>query len=114
MPPRKLSEVLLEFAKPLLDELDDAESCERAIELVALSWNLSLLDERERWRILHDFAADMGQRDALVQQQTEQMVRELVERKKALYPEDRRMVVDFKLISLPDTWRLLVVSALVK
>jgi len=42
------------------------------------------------------------------------MVRELVERKKALYPEDRRMVVDFKLISLPDTWRLLVVSALVK
>lgn len=44
----KMSEVLLEFAEPILDDYENVDEVKKIIYIAALVWNLSFLDEKEQ------------------------------------------------------------------
>ena len=99
----KMSEVILDFAKPMLDAVDE-ENYPAAIQTAILGWNLALLPANARQDLLSradpEFAETAGP-----------VVEFLAHRKRALYPDIRRHVLDFDLTWNSGAPRLLIVSS---
>jgi hypothetical protein len=107
---RKMSEVLLDFAEPLLDTFEDDEDFEGVISLAALCWNCSFLPPKKQRAQLNRIVNELGKSDLLTRLEIEDCTRMLLERKKALFADDRRMVVDYKVVEEEEGQRLLVMS----
>ena len=50
----KMSEVILEFAEPLLDACEDDASSEKAISIAICVWNMSLLSKEKQEKAMKD------------------------------------------------------------
>ena len=104
MLPQKMSAVLLDFAKPLLDMIDlSDETATRSAVMVAVSiWNYSIinnknvptkpiLDGLDKKTIIATvekaFRGHIGER----------ILTDLLSRKKSLYPDNNRLIGDFDL-----------------
>jgi len=111
---RKMSEVLLDFAEPLLDTLDDDDDFKAAISFAALCWNCSLLPPKEQGQQLSAMVDGLGKSDALMRLEVEDKICMLLERKRTSFASDNRMVVSFEVVQDQGRPRLLVVSAFVK
>jgi len=110
---RKMSEVILDFAEPLLESLDD-EKFESAIAFAAICWNLSFLPEQERQAQLNAMVDKLSKFDALLRIEMEDCAEILFERKRVLFANDKRIVVNYKVVEEKDEHRLLVMSTLAK
>jgi len=111
---RKMSEVLLDFAQPLLDTVDDDIAFETAISFAAICWNASFLPEKEKHKMLLKIVDEIGKSDALTRLEVEDCAKMLLERKKDLFADDRRMILKYKVVEEGDNQRLLVMSTLAK
>jgi len=109
-PGRKMSEVILDFAEPLLDAIDDDELFKNAIGCAVLCWNLSFYPEQEQQKQLRPLVNEMVRSSHLPRLEIEGCARMLLERKKALFANDRRMIVNYGVVEEKDHWRLLVMS----
>jgi hypothetical protein len=95
----KMSEVLLDFAKPLFTGVDkDSDAFDTAVGIAVTVWNISqapedvqdtLLDELLDRATEDDPSAADGLQDTLVL---------LLERRRQLYPDNNRIILDYKLI----------------
>ena len=100
--PQKMSGVLLDFAKPLLDSFDqnDRIALKSAIQMSITVWNYSIVIGREnpsfadrinkkalKSMIARAFSGDIG----------ESVLSALLERKQSRYPENNRMIADFNI-----------------
>ena len=108
---RKISQVILDFAEPLLDDVDD-ELFENAINCAVACWNLSFLPEKKQQRQLRVMVNELGKSDPLARFEVEDCIRMLLERKRILFADEKRMVVNYKIVEEEDQHRLLVVSTL--
>ncbi|MFQ6036291.1 MAG: hypothetical protein ACE5NM_10685 [Sedimentisphaerales bacterium] len=113
LPVRKMSEVLLDFAEPFLETLTD-EQFEAGISFAAICWNISFLPEREQRKLLRSLVDELGKSDPLARFDVEDCARMLLERRRTLFADDRRMIVNYKVIDEGDSHRLLVMSAFTK
>ena len=111
---RKMSEVLLDFAEPLLEDIDDDENFKGVIALAALCWNCSFLPPKKQRAQLNTIVDKLGKSDQLTRLEIEDCTRMLIERKKAFFADDRRMVVNYEVVQEKDSRRLLVMSTLAK
>ena len=109
----KMSEVILEFAKPFLDKCEDEASEIKTIGLAIIIWNMSLFPEKNRDREIeklcsglspsddaNDFAALMGYVDILL------------ERKRKYYSDNQRAIIKYQLSGTGKNRRLDVASTL--
>jgi len=113
-PGRKMSEVLLEFARPMLDFVDDDELFEDVISFAIVCWNLSFFPEHEQLTEWKTLTRNVGRAHLFSDPEIENWVLILLERKKTLFANDRRIVVDHSIVEEPDQHHLYVVSALAK
>lgn len=90
MPPGapKLSERILALLEPLIHGADTDERFEALVASAALAWDLSLLPE-DKWP-----SPDVIGRE--VWAGTKPIVRFLVDRKNALFPDDQRFITSFE------------------
>ena len=109
-PGRKMSEVLLDFASPLLDAEDD-DYFETIIGFAVLCWNLSFLPDGERQKELEHIINELGGADSLVRTEVEDHASMLLKRKQKFFAKDRRFIVNFKIVEEGNNSRLLVMSA---
>jgi hypothetical protein len=109
----KLSAAILDFAQPLTENVDD-DHFEPAVALAILCWNVALLPEDRQEAELRQIASEMA-RDAPAGYADETMTwtRWLVNRKKKLFADDRRMVVDYTFEDRGDSHHLFVAGAVV-
>ena len=114
LPLRKMSEVIVDFAEPLLNTIDDDELFEEVLSFASICWNISLLPENEQKQMAQSLVNDIGKSDILKRLKVEDDIRMLLERKKAFFADDRRMLIDFKVIEGKDSRRLLAMSAFTK
>ncbi|MEW6419309.1 MAG: hypothetical protein AB1480_14555 [Nitrospirota bacterium] len=96
----KMSEVLLDYAEPLLKEADNIKSRHVAISMAVLCWNISLMPEDKQKEMIEDVLAKIlktsGDYDA-----TRSIMIMLIERKKMFFSEYSNYIVDYE-ISLTD------------
>jgi hypothetical protein len=112
-PMRKMSEVLLDFARPLLDTVDD-EGFKNVIIFAALCWNVSFLPEPKQQKDLKKIVDELSKPAPLIRPDLNAWAKSLLERKKAFFAADRRMVLDYRVVEEKDSRHLFVTSTLAK
>ena len=109
---RKMSEVLLDFAEPVLETFDHPEDFEAMITLAALCWNCSFLSANEQRKSLNNVINKLVKSEPTARIEIEDCIRILMERKKTVFENDRRMIANFEVVEERDGSRLVVVSSL--
>jgi hypothetical protein len=104
-----MAEILLDFAGPLLENLDPQIPEEKIIGIATLAWNLSLFGEKERKELLDELARELS-RDNPGAEEIREVIGWLIARKHQLFAEHKRFIVDFELPKTGNRRRLFVVS----
>jgi hypothetical protein len=90
-----MSQVILDFAKPLLETCDDEEAERKALSLAIFIWNTTLLPDDEQDQVLDSYLAQY--RGAIPPEQFDSLsdyVARLVESKKTRFAHDHRKVTN--------------------
>ncbi len=107
----KMSEVLLDFAKPLL-ELTADRHFDKVIVLAIACWNATLLPEEDQEaainEVIHIFSSS-GTRDVDLAKEAVQI---LLERKRRYFPDNKRLIADYRISHSKDQMHLMVASTL--
>ena len=109
----KMSEMILDFAKPFLDKYKDEEPERKAIGLAIIIWNTSLFPKKEQDREIEKLCSDLTPTDdandfaALMDH-----VNILLERKKKYYPDNKRAIIKYQTSGTGKNRRLDVASTL--
>jgi len=105
----KLSEVIMEFVEPLSERINDIVVTKRIIEFGILIWNLSFLplEEREEQKksIMKSFSIKEDDQD---DDGFNEIYDYLIFRKDALFKNDKRFVVNYKIDDREDNSHLSV------
>ena len=107
----KMSEVLLDFAEPMLESIPDSSYFDDAIAFSAVCWNLALMPSQEQRMHLNETVDAMAGSDLFKRDGIEQNIQMLLDRKKALFADNKRVIVDYEIVHEKTGPRLLVVSA---
>jgi len=119
----KLSDALVDIAEPLLPDDADFNSVHNWFVLAMFGWNLALLPVGRRREEMgemfktipgvdeHLALGDRSGSSSLLSA-LEASVAALIARKEALYPFDRRWIIDFEMMETLDSYRLRVTSVL--
>ena len=111
----KMSEVILDFAEPLLNAIDyNDELFEEVIRFAVICWNASFLPEKEQKQIFCSMVDGMAKSDVLLRLSVRDDIRMLLERKKAFFADDKRMLLEYKVVEEKGSKRLLAMSVLTK
>ncbi|MFM7383928.1 MAG: hypothetical protein ACKO1W_12885, partial [Microcystaceae cyanobacterium] len=97
---RKMSEVLLEFATPVLEEAEDFEDCQFCFSMAVIAWNLALLpleDQAEFFKENHFLKNPLDKEDVEMSKFCMEMIQTLIALKLLHFGKDRRMVEDYQL-----------------
>jgi len=112
---RKLSAVILDYARPLIDNVDD-DQFRIAIGIAIMCWNVALSPEeeqKEKLRLLCKEMAKMAKgAPGGFADEAKMWTQWLVERKKTLFADDRRMVLNYNVENRGDSHHLQVASTL--
>jgi hypothetical protein len=111
---RKMSEVIMDFAEPLLDPVEDGLAFENALTLAVICWNTSFLPEEEQRKMVREMVGEMAKSDFLTRFEVENCINMLLGRKRTFFADERRLVLDYKIVEEKGRERLLVLSALAK
>ena len=110
---RKLSAVILDYARPLTNDVDD-DHFRIAIGIAIMCWNVALFPEEEQEEKLCLLGKEMAKMAKGAPpgfaEETKVWTRRLVERKKTLFAHDRRMVLNYTVEDRGDSHHLYVVS----
>ena len=109
----KMSEVILDFAKPLLDKCEDEESEKKAIGLAILIWNVSLFPKKKRDQEIENLCSGLSSsEDANDFAALMNYVNLLLERKNEYYPDNKRAIMNYQMSGSEKNRRLDVASTL--
>jgi hypothetical protein len=110
---RKMSEIILEFAEPLLDKAGQStKNKKKAIALAVVVWNITLMGNISEQ--LENFIDQMSDEDPQFSDDLSLIVNSLIQRKFDFYSDIQRMVLDYEIVDLGDGIHLNVVSSPLK
>ncbi|MCL5991410.1 MAG: hypothetical protein M1419_04840 [Bacteroidetes bacterium] len=88
----KVSEIILDFARPLINECTDNEQIKIAIMTSITAWNLATLSEDKKQEFWNKMNAEIGDSE-----EATQIINEMINIKKKLYDEYNFIVRDYEL-----------------
>ncbi len=94
----KMSEVILDFLAPYLEQTTSAADFEKVVTVGIIAWNAAVASGKAREKLIEGVleASVPSARPA-----TRAILEELIERKEALFADNKRMIVDFELTETP-------------
>ena len=98
IPNRKISETILEFGEPILEELPEnasKEEMEAAMRLIVSAWNAVVLDD---WNKTREFEKAFLEALIPMPKEFESIPKKLIKRKKRKYSTDPRAVGNYWVI----------------
>lgn len=104
-----MSEVLIEFIKPYLDDADTDEILEKLLSIAIIAWNSSLLPNEEREEII-DKTITILSPD--LRQEMKGILERMIQRKEAHFAHIRRMIMEYHLEMTSRGWYVTVASTL--
>ncbi len=112
IPFRKMSEVILDFAEPLLGPMDNGydEPERETLVFAILCWNLSFMSAEEQREGIEQIVNETCRSNATCRIEIENAATMLIRRKKSCFAEDRRMVLDYNFVVEGDSQQFIVAS----
>jgi len=101
----KVSDMLARLARPLIEESKTKEDYKKALRLAVVAWNAALLPEAERAAMLHEKRIADGLGPTGIR-----LMEKLIERKLALFPNEKRPILDIEVADLGGRFHLSVIS----
>jgi hypothetical protein len=108
---KKMSEVLLEYAEPLMKHAENMEQQHKAISMAIICWNVSLLNETDRGRVLDAIYVDT---DEVEVSNLKEVITFMVNRKQELFPCNEKKIADWMVKDRGDQLFLEVATTLPK
>ncbi len=93
----KMSDVLVEFAQPLLAEAQTESDYRAAFALASLAWNLAMVPFLKRVKCLSELIKITDRANA-------DIAWDLIQRKHKLFSKDSRWVLDFEITNQRGGW----------
>jgi hypothetical protein len=93
----KMSEVLADFAQPLVEALPpqaDAVQWKLRLQFAALVWNQIVAKERQIDQAPEDVIPDLARSSGIPERELRAIEQLLIQRKHTLYPHDDRLIAD--------------------
>lgn len=103
----KLSERLLKILEPYPEAAATPEEMRKLLALAAAAWNVSVLPREQQDPEIRQLLSGMDRR---VRRDGRRFIKELVARKEACFPDDRRTVLDFEVVDEGDSYSVSVVA----
>ena len=110
----KLSEVILDYAEPLLRGIDDYQKEIKAIGISITFWNVSLLPKQEALEAIDSALGDMLKGDPQLKNDLYTIYEMMYKRKQNQFSNDKRFVVDYSLDKIEGGFNLQVSSTSVE
>jgi hypothetical protein len=112
----KMSEVILEFAAPLIETLPDDSSgdvgFENAVAIAIMIWNASLMPEQKRQKTIEEIMNALPHSDTEEIATVDKMIKMLLKRKKKHFAQNRRFIVDYEVSTSKNERNVFVVSTM--
>jgi len=108
----KMSDILLEYGKPFMDlvQTDNKADYEKSIQISMMLWNYSIMQDlrgsdgrKEIEKMLKPVMPDAKSKEVL---------RYMLERKRQMFPDNNRIMLNYELTETPDGFHLSVASTL--
>ena len=106
-----MSDAISQLIKPYIDEAPDYNSFNNLVAFACLAWNTSILPEEKRDEALQKMLAVIpaGMRDRF---DIIALLTELMERKRKLFPNISRVIVEHKVTDLGNDFHIAIASTL--
>lgn len=101
--PEKMSAVILDFAQPYIEKYgDDFNKLYKLVSLAIMVWNISLLPEEDHKDAIEKMAAVFGEDDPEAKQAGILIIKSLLDRKRRLFADNKRVIMNYELTTLED------------
>jgi hypothetical protein len=112
-PAEKMSKVIVDFAEPLLDQVEDDRAARITLGMAIVAWNAALLPDTEREEVMAPFLRNLeGEAGSLLAKEADQVFHMLLERKRALFADNARAILGYEIVEGGEGLRLNVASTL--
>lgn len=105
----KMSEVLVDFMSPYLDEIETLHQYESLVGIAAFAWNAALMPPELHAETLQRITQTVPKS---VRAGIKTLFMELLERKQRHFAHIKRFIVNYQITDLGDDWHLSVAFAL--
>lgn len=111
-----MSEIIINFARPLLDVANNGEEQKKTITIAVTIWNLSLLPEKTQSEYINEIKKIMSAsgKNRDFSESDNGVFNYLMKRKKLLFSDINRMVVDYDFVETTKGFHLNIVSNTLK
>lgn len=107
----KMSEVIGNFAEPLLTDCKSDNDIKNAIQFAVVVWNLTMFPEDEQDKRIQELVVTLSTPDNIDQiNQATLYINSFINRKKEMFPHIQRVVIDYQFSGTGSNIRLNIVS----
>ncbi len=112
----KMSEIIIDYAQPLLNVAKNDEEQKKAISIAIAIWNLSLYPKEMQSEYIGKITEIMtaSRKDSELSENEKEVLNFLMKRKKTLFPEIKRVILDYEYVETPKGFHINVVSNILK
>ena len=93
----KMSEVILDFAEPLLENVEGNEGTEKTMCMAILVWNISLMPKDEQKNAIEDILNNLCKDELGLRKDMEDVINMLIERKKKYFSKNKRFIINYEI-----------------
>ena len=109
----KMSEVLIEYIEPCIEDTDTYEERSSLLEIAVMSWNMALVSEEERQELLKKLfpGNSLNPQEIEDEKEVQRLIKKLIKRKLKFFAEEERFITDFKLTQNSGRFHISVASS---
>lgn len=107
-----ISDAISNIIAPYRDTAPDYQAFKKLVMVACAAWNASILPAQKREEMLADMRKAMP--DQQSREDFTEIIKDLMKRKKKLYPHVDRMIVEFKVTDRGDDFHIAIASTLKK
>ena len=108
----KMSDVIAELVRPYSEDATTLNAYTNLIALACIAWNSANLPKRKQKKSIQDGLRSLPNMSGDLRLEMSAFLMELIERKELLFPENHRMIVNFKVTETKKHFNVAIVSTL--
>jgi len=108
----KMSGLIAELIDPYLDDAKTLNAYKNLVATACIAWNSALLPEAKRPPEINKLIGELGAVPDELRQEMLAIILEMVERKLALFPDNHRQIVNFKVTETKQNYHIAIASTL--